>query len=203
VSKKLERLAVDSELWKAAYYKQFVLPRAARIPGLRDTRTASEHLRYSSKLSRWLEDGHLIKNGPSTNWKQQYRLRHNWCQGQCAVSEIVVAERPPDPPLLVMMSNSTIFTADSLSGLRAWSTRAERELLAMTPLLDSEAGTPRLPTSMAIDTRIERAGYERVHDVVRASFVYQRHAFRHRLLHAVSSYNDGGTVTFSVRLQRR
>jgi len=162
VSKKLGRLAVDSELWKAAYYKQFVLPRAARIPGLKDTRTASEHLRYSSKLSKWLEDGHLIKNGPSTNWKQQYRLRHNWCQGQCTVSEIVVAERPPDPPLLVMMSNSTIFTADSISGLRAWSTRAERELLAMTPLLESEAHTLRLPTSMAIDTRMERAGHERV-----------------------------------------
>jgi hypothetical protein len=161
VSKKLGRLAVDSELWKAAYYKQFVLPRAARIPGLKDRRTASEHLRYSSKLSKWLEDGHLIKNGPDTNWKQQYRLRHNWCQGQCAVSEIVVAERPPDPPLLVMMLNSTIFTADSISGLRAWSTRAERELLASTPLFNSGADTPRLPTSMAIDTRI-KADHERV-----------------------------------------
>jgi hypothetical protein len=139
-----------------------VLPRAARIPGLKDTRTASEHLRYSSKLSKWLEDGHLIKDGSGTNWKQQYRLRHNWCQGQCAVSEIVVAERPPDPPLLVIMSNSTIFTADSMSGMRAWSTRAERELLASTPLLDTTSNTARLPTSMAIDAHTKGHGFERV-----------------------------------------
>ncbi|KAF2688600.1 hypothetical protein K458DRAFT_384781 [Lentithecium fluviatile CBS 122367] len=161
VSKKLERLAVDSELWKAAYYKQFVLPRAARIPGIKDARAASDHLRYSSKLSKWLDDGHLIRDGSSTNWRQQYRLRHNWSQGQCAVSEIVVAERPPDPPLLVMMSNSTIYTADSISGLRAWSTRSERELIASTPLLESGADTPRLPTSMAIDARMKNSGHER------------------------------------------
>ncbi|KAJ4289723.1 hypothetical protein N0V90_011053 [Kalmusia sp. IMI 367209] len=120
VSKKFKRLALDSELWKAAYYKHFVLPRATRIPGIKDSNATSDRLRYSSKLSRWLDDGHLIKNGRKTNWKQQYRLRHNWAQGQCAVSEIVVAERPPEPPLLVMMSHGTIFTADSISGLRAW-----------------------------------------------------------------------------------
>lgn len=138
-----------------------MLPRATRIPGIKDT-SASDHLRYSSQLSKWLDDGHLLRKGICTNWKQQYRLRHNWSQGQCAVSEIVVAERPPDPPLLVMMSSSTIFTADSLSGLRAFDSKNERELIASTPLLRPEATNPQLPTSMAIDTSERDTGHERV-----------------------------------------
>ncbi|KAF1979223.1 hypothetical protein BU23DRAFT_642493 [Bimuria novae-zelandiae CBS 107.79] len=161
ISKKFTHLAVDSELWKAAYYKSFVLPRASRIPGIRDANAASDQLRYSSKLSKWLDEGHLVKDERKTNWKQQYRLRHNWAQGQCAVSEIVVAERPPEPPLLVMMSHGTIYTADSISGLRAWSTKSERELIDSIPLT-GQSGTPQLPTSMAIDTGSTDTDHERV-----------------------------------------
>lgn len=151
---------MDSELWKAAYYHAFVLPRASRIPGIKDPANPNR-LHYSSRLSKWLEDGYLVKDGTQTNWKQQYRLRHNWTQGQCAVSEIVVAERPPDPPLLVMMSNSIVYAADSMSGLRAWSSKTDRELLASTELL-TEADTPRLPISMAIDSGEGRNNVERV-----------------------------------------
>lgn len=127
-----------------------MLPRASRIPGIKDAGSASR-LHYSSRLSKWLDDGHLIKDGVKTHWKQQYRLRHNWAQGQCAVSEIVVAKRPPNPPLLVMMSSSTVFAADSISGLRAWSSKNEREMLATTSLAMTSMDTPRLPISMAID----------------------------------------------------
>lgn len=155
------RLAVDSELWKAAYYRRFVLPRAARIPGIRNANVTSDQLRYSSKLSKWLDDGYLVKDGIQTDWKQQYRLRHNWTHGQCAVSEIKVAEQPPEPPLLVMMSGGTIYTADSISGLRAWSTKVEHNLIASVSLT-GRSGTPRLPTSMAIDTLYTDTGYERV-----------------------------------------
>jgi hypothetical protein len=160
VSKRLSRLSLDSELWKAAYYRTFVLPRASRIPGIRDPANPSR-LHYSSRLSKWLEDSYLVKDGKQTNWKQQYRLRHNWTQGKCAVSEIVVAERPPDPPLLVMMSNSIVYAADSLSGLRAWSSKNDRELLASTDLL-GEADTPQLPISMAIDASEGEDNVERV-----------------------------------------
>ncbi|CAA9963620.1 hypothetical protein CFE70_007738 [Pyrenophora teres f. teres 0-1] len=160
VSKKLSRLSVDSELWKAAYYRAFVLPRASRIPGIRDP-THPNRLHYSSRLSKWLEDSYLVKDGSQTNWKQQYRLRHNWTQGQCAVSEIVVAERPPDPPLLVMMSNRIVYAADSISGLRAWSSKNGRELLASTELW-GEAETPRLPISMAVDASEGAESTERV-----------------------------------------
>ncbi|KAF2826453.1 hypothetical protein CC86DRAFT_417596 [Ophiobolus disseminans] len=151
LSKKFGRLSVDSELWKAAYYRTFVLPRASRIPGIKDAGSASR-LHYSSRLSKWLDDGYLVKDGVKTHWKQQYRLRHNWSQGQCAVSEIVVAERPPDPPLLVMMSNSTVFAADSISGLRAWSSKNDRQMLAATSLAVAGTDTLRLPVSMAIDS---------------------------------------------------
>ncbi|KAF2129108.1 hypothetical protein P153DRAFT_292180 [Dothidotthia symphoricarpi CBS 119687] len=153
VSKKIAGLAVDSELWKAAYYEKFVLPRASRIPGNRDA-GASDRLRYSSRLSQWLDDGNLVKDGVQTNWKQQYRLRHNWSQGQCAVSEIVVSERSPDPPLLVMMSNSTVFAADSISGLRAWNSKNQRELLASIMLTSAQTDALQLPVSMAIDTDV-------------------------------------------------
>ncbi|KAG9195788.1 hypothetical protein G6011_00909 [Alternaria panax] len=149
VSKKLSRLSVDSELWKAAYYRTFVLPRASRIPGIKGPANPNR-LHYSSRLSKWLEHGYLVEDGTQTNWKQQYRLRHNWTQGQCAVSEIVVAERPPDPPLLVMMSNSIIYAADSMSGLRAWNSKNDRELLVSTEL-SGDTDTARLPISMAID----------------------------------------------------
>ncbi|KAH6868806.1 F-box domain-containing protein [Alternaria rosae] len=160
VSKKFSRLSVDSELWKAAYYRTFVLPRASRIPGIRGPANPNR-LHYSSRLSKWLEDGYLVKDGTQTNWKQQYRLRHNWTQGQCAVSEIVVAERPPDPPLLVMMSNSIIYAADSMSGLRAWNSKNDRELLASTEL-SGETDMARLPISMAIDASNTDDGTERV-----------------------------------------
>jgi hypothetical protein len=162
VSKRLSRISVDSELWKAAYYKQFVLPRASRIPGIKDAGTLN-HLRYSSKLSKWLDDGYLVRRGQETDWKQQYRLRHNWSQGQCAVSEILVAEHPPDPPLLVMMQNGLIFTADPMSGLRVWSSKNERELVASTAFVKDEAETPQLPTAMAIDSH---EGIDEQHKVV-------------------------------------
>ncbi|KAF1364095.1 hypothetical protein EJ07DRAFT_100430 [Lizonia empirigonia] len=150
ISNKYSRLAIDSELWKAAYYRTFVLPRASRIPGIKNP-GAHDRLHYSSRISRWLDDGALVKQGAKTKWKQQYRLRHNWSQGQCAVSEIVVSERPPEPPLLVMLSNSTIFAADSISGLRAWGVKGGRELLASTPLNVGATDTVQLPVSMAID----------------------------------------------------
>lgn len=151
MNKKFSRLALDSQLWKAAYYRTFVLPRASLIPGIRNAGN-NDRLHYSSKLSKWLDDGDLVKDGAKTHWKQQYRLRHNWLQGQCAVSEIIVAERRPEPPLLVMMSNGIIFTADPISGLRAWTSKSDRELLASTSLAMVGTNDLRLPVSMAINS---------------------------------------------------
>lgn len=146
VSQRLHAIAGDAQLWKAAYYNRFVRPRAARIPG-----TSSDQLSYSSKLSKWLDDANLVKRGQETNWKRQYKLRHNWSRGKCAVSEIPVAEEPPVPPLLVRMHNSIVFTADSKSGLRAWNTKEDRELIGCTTLKKDKTGSSPAPTSLAVD----------------------------------------------------
>lgn len=117
-----------------------------------------DRLRYNSKWPRWLDDRGLAEIGSKTNWKQQYRLRHNWSNGQCAVSEIVVTERAPEPPLLVMLQHGVVFTADSMAGLRAWDSKREKEMIASIPLLDDVSDTPRLPTSMALDTQQDDSG---------------------------------------------
>ncbi|KAI4194573.1 MAG: hypothetical protein LQ346_003650 [Caloplaca aetnensis] len=61
LSRRLKALASDSQLWKSAYYERFVRPRAVRIPGLREAGTMNKSLLYSSKLSKWLEDGRLAQ----------------------------------------------------------------------------------------------------------------------------------------------
>ncbi|KAF2180257.1 hypothetical protein K469DRAFT_730258 [Zopfia rhizophila CBS 207.26] len=191
LSHKFYAIAADSQLWKAAYYNRFVRPRASRIPGIKDVSTLPESLLYSSKLSKWLDEENLVRKGQETNWKRQYKLRHNWSRGKCAVSEIPVAEGPPVPPLLVRMHNGIIFTTDSTSGLRAWSSRHERELIASITLRvpghdkyrhdqgDSPAvpgiqghsayssymnsrSSPHSPTSLAIDSHEQATKHQRV-----------------------------------------
>lgn len=154
LSHRLQRLAGDSELWKERYYERWVRPRALRIPGLKDTTASSEALRYSSKLAKWLDDGHLIQQGRRTNWKRQYRLRDNWWRGHCKVREVEVAD-PPAPPVLVTIHQGFTFTADSKNGLRVWTTKSKPLLLASL-LFGSNATTQSLqcnPTSLGIDRR--------------------------------------------------
>ncbi|ORY10572.1 F-box domain-containing protein [Clohesyomyces aquaticus] len=150
VSHKFYRISSDSQIWKASYYNRFVRPRASRIPGMKD-RGVSNHLSYSSKLAKWLDEGDLVKKGPDTDWKGRYKLRHKWSRGQCAVREIPVSNSPPVPPLLARMHDGIIFTADSISGLRAWSTKKEWELLASTDLVMRGTEPARSPTSLAVD----------------------------------------------------
>lgn len=62
-----------------------------------------------------------------------------------------MAERPPEPPLLVMLHNGMVFTADSMSGLRVWNSKDRRELVASIALESEGDAAAQLPTSMAID----------------------------------------------------
>jgi hypothetical protein len=146
LSHKFHSIASDSQLWKSAYYNRFVRPRASRLPGIRDIDTSSEHLFFSSKLSKWLDEENLVKRGQETNWKRQYKLRHNWSKGSCDVSEIQVAEQPPIPPLLVRMHEGIVYTADLTGGLRAWSSKKEKKMLGSAGF-----GTSSPPTSLALD----------------------------------------------------
>jgi hypothetical protein len=143
-------LAGDSQLWKSLYYNRFVRPRASRLPGLKDSDEPSSSLHFASKASRWLNDEHLVKRGGRTNWKRQYKLRHNWSQGSCAVDEIQVAEQAPVPPVIVQLHGGVIYMADQADGLRAWSAKNERQMIAQSPFADNRHSPP---TSMAVDTR--------------------------------------------------
>lgn len=101
VSKRFSRIATDGQIWKALFYRRFVRPRASRIPGA--LRAPPSSLHYSSRNSKWLEDEGLVRTS-ETNWKELYKLRHNWNRGICGVSEIdITANAPPIPPLLVKL----------------------------------------------------------------------------------------------------
>lgn len=102
-------------------------------------------LYYSSKISKWLDDDHLVRRGTLTNWKRQYKLRHNWSRGSASVSETQVADQPSMPPLLVRLHHDIVVIADASTGLRAWSLKGEERLIATAAL------APPSPTSMAID----------------------------------------------------
>ncbi|KAL8726637.1 MAG: hypothetical protein Q9166_006596 [cf. Caloplaca sp. 2 TL-2023] len=151
LSHRLRTLASDSQIWKFAYYERFVRPRAVRIPGLREANASNKSLLYSSKLSKWLEDGPLVKRGGATNWKRQYKLRHNWSRGSCKRTETHIADRPSIPPVLVRLHEGIIITADSTGGLRVWSAHGSESLIA-TSAWGNDGHTSPAPSSLAIDT---------------------------------------------------
>jgi hypothetical protein len=138
LSHRFYTLAGDSQIWKNLYYNRFVLPRALRIPGPKTDAT----LHFSSS-SKWLDENTLL--GKKTDWKGQYKLRHNWSIGACEVQEIHVADRPSVPSMLVKLAEGVVFTVDKGEGLRAWDLKG-RELIASCAL---EEGV--VPTCLAVD----------------------------------------------------
>jgi hypothetical protein len=99
-----------------------------------------------------------VKSGGGTNWRRQYKLRHNWSKGTCAVNEIEVAEQATIPPLVVQLHDGIIYMADQ-DGLRAWSAKGERKLLAQSTFSNSSHGPP---TSLAVDMQAGSSASARV-----------------------------------------
>ena len=151
LSNRLHSLAGDSQLWKALFYDRFVRPRASRIPGVRDQEQSAKSLYYSSKVSKWLDDDHLVRKGNATNWKRKYKLRHNWSRGSANVSETKLAEQPSQPPLLVRLHDDIVVTADPVAGLRAWMLKGNDRLIANTPLFTDKKDGSAGPTALSID----------------------------------------------------
>ena len=145
-------MAGDSQLWKALFYDRFVRPRASRIPGVRDQEQSAHSLYYSSKISKWLDDDHLVRKGSATNWKRKYKLRHNWSRGSAHVTETQLAEHPSQPPLLVCLHNDIVVTADPLAGLRAWALKGNDRLIATIPFCTGKENVSAGPTSLSIDS---------------------------------------------------
>lgn len=198
VSARFRRLAHDNQLWKALYYARFVLPRAMRIPGFREGKLAErlrDHkLHYKGKRTLWASgrSGGLVRDarGPpdgwkirlteeeeglgrksdSVNWKRQFKIRHNWARGKCAVEELRLGPGPEEQGeditsddlidggdrsrMLVKVVEGLAVTVDRTSGLRAWDLKT-REVLAQASLGDDDEGgtEPAQPSCIAIDDR--------------------------------------------------
>lgn len=195
VSARFRRLAHDNQLWKALYYARFVLPRAMRIPGFREGKLAErlkDHkLHYKGRRTLWAsgrsgglvrdagapdgwkirlteaEEG-LSRKSDGVNWKRQFKIRHNWARGKCAVEELRLGPEVEDQvdiatddiadgvdrsKMLVKVVEGLAVTVDRASGLRAWDLKT-REVVAQASLEDDEAGTePAQPSCIAIDDR--------------------------------------------------
>ncbi|CAG8907339.1 unnamed protein product [Penicillium egyptiacum] len=145
LSHRFHALGGDSEIWKRQYYSQWVRPRARRLANIRRTALPAK-IDYSPKVATWFDHGHLAQEG---NWKQQYRLRHNWSKGLCRVTEVEFPQ-PPCPPTLVRFCAGVVFTADSMHGLRAWTTRDSAYCLARMPLSAPSKSSPMVPTALAV-----------------------------------------------------
>lgn len=173
VSRRFDRITSDSQLWRPHYYLRFILPRAHRIPGFRtdgSTRNSSK-LRYSAGKSIWADGGWGRRGGfvnasaeastsasvalqrDSVDWKKQYKLRHNWARGRCAVEEVQVSHGERDAPVaewqtLVKVVEGLAVTVDGASGLRAWDLKTRR-LIAHTNLATEKESSQ--PSCLAVD----------------------------------------------------
>lgn len=146
LSRRIKSLASDSQLWKALFYDKFVRPRALRIPGIRNLSRSEGSLFYASRNSKWLQDEGLVRDGRGTNWKRQYKLRHNWSRGMARVKEAQIADKGSVPPLLVRLKGVYVFVADADQGLKVWDVTGDAGTKIRAPL------NPSVPTSLAVDS---------------------------------------------------
>ncbi|KAI0425050.1 hypothetical protein F5Y09DRAFT_322708 [Xylaria sp. FL1042] len=166
VSDRFYHLSGDSQIWKRLYYSRFVLPRALRLPGFRNGSARDGRLHYSSRRAIWADglkrgwvDMRSAEEGKeSRNWKRQYRLRHNWARGRCAVEELQLGRElglpgtaGESPKMLVKVLEGVAVTADATTGLRVWDLKT-KQLMARTPL-DGSSNCCATPTCIALDGR--------------------------------------------------
>lgn len=123
-------------------------PRARRLANVRRS-TLPYRAQYSPKVSTWLDHSHLAEEGKVTNWKRQYRLRHNWSRGFCRVTEVEFSQ-PPSPPVLVKLCAGIVFTADAAHGLRAWAANDPTSCLARIQFSAQPGESLALPTALAV-----------------------------------------------------
>lgn len=133
-----------------------------------------------------------MRRGSATNWKRQYKLRHNWSRGSANVSETKLADHPSQPPLLVRLHDDIVVTADPVAGLRAWVLKGIDRLIATTPICMDKEDRSAAPTSLSIDGKQSRndrvnisVGYD---DGSFAIYILQRNErrFTCQYLHAPS-----------------
>lgn len=163
LSRRFHALTLDSELWKRQYYSRWVWPRARRLAHI--TTSSLRVPTYSPRVSNWLDHGHLASDGRPTNWKRQYRLRHNWSKGVCRVRELELPQST-FPPTLVNLCHGVVFTADSELGLRAWICQREQSCVGSASF--REPSVP--PTALSASHDAERSWIEVVVGFKNGSF---------------------------------
>ena len=156
VSHRWQHLSTDPELWKRLYFLRFVKPRLAHVHSRTRTRIATQ--------GWWKNERTQTEGEPRKDWKQLFRLRHNWHKGRCAISEIdisnspdryVVQEAPRQisfwnesapsvSPPLVQFDGKIFVAVDKQAGLRAWDIGlikdGERKMVGCRRLKNYEQG---------------------------------------------------------------
>ncbi|KAH7308696.1 hypothetical protein B0I35DRAFT_453895 [Stachybotrys elegans] len=163
VSKRFNRITADSQLWRPHYYRRFILARAHRIPGFKNS---SRSAHYAANKSLRGEGSNRRTTAPAApkdaasttlidavDWKKQYRLRHNWARGTCEVEEVDVSDSDKETSYeglktLVKVADGLAVTVDSNRGLRAWDLRT-RQIIAQVDIGVDEAYSQ--PTCLAVD----------------------------------------------------
>ncbi|PYH92032.1 F-box domain protein [Aspergillus ellipticus CBS 707.79] len=156
LSRRFHTLAGDSELWKRQYYSRWVRPRARRLASVRRALVPPSEVRYSPRVSTWLDHGHLAKKGIGTNWKKQYRLKYNWSKGVCRVTDIEIPQ-PSCRQMLVAFCAGIVFTVDLDHGLRAWPAEKLDNCVAMVSLTYPRLPLSPAPTAMAATSDPQRS----------------------------------------------
>lgn len=105
----------------------------------------------STTARRWLNEDHLVSQRSTTDWKKEYRIRHNWSNGACDVKEVIIDKEPHEHPVVADMHDGVVLTADQTHGVRAWSVRGEEGMLHSAVLQSDQ----RRPTTITIDIRHE------------------------------------------------
>ncbi|OTA00514.1 hypothetical protein A9Z42_0006660 [Trichoderma parareesei] len=96
------------------------------------------------------------------DWKQQYRLRHNWARGLCEVRQVEV--NPINCSLtpvqerrtLVKVVHGIAVTVDLQAGLRAWDLRTQLSIAQTTT--ETHDGIHLVPTALSLDGQKFEAG---------------------------------------------
>lgn len=100
------------------------------------------------------------REASGVNWKQQYRLRHNWARGHCEMRQVQVSPVQVSPvnfsltPIeerctLVKVVDGLAVTVDMEAGLRAWDLRTQESIAQTTT--ETDDGICLVPTALALD----------------------------------------------------
>ncbi|KAI1493685.1 hypothetical protein F5X96DRAFT_154809 [Biscogniauxia mediterranea] len=168
VSDRFYHISGDSQIWKRLYYSRFVLPRALRIPGFRDGSAREGKLHYSSRKAiwadgrrgGWIDMSSGTEDKDSRNWKSQYKLRHNWSRGKCAVEELRVGRESDLPSdvesshkMLVKVAEGLAITADLATGLQAWDLKTKQLLAQVSLDKTGSTAAAAAPSCITIDNQ--------------------------------------------------